>query len=118
MKKQMEILFGISAVLILSTAIYLGRNVRVTAQSPDNLSNSSHTLPTFLEKGKTYTFYGSNPENAVSGKVEKFDANSGWVYVNYVTYINVPKKRSFETKLIDGYCWINMNNVFSIGESK
>src|SRR5262245_52558660 len=106
----------VSIVLVIAT-IGSKSYLKASAKSTDAQSTGG-ALPSFLEKGKTYTFsfaassgseYGTNPVT-VAGKIEKFDGNSGWIYINYLTFVTTPKKKQLERRF-EGYGWINVNQA-------
>lgn len=115
----------LSAGVIFLAANFLGKvNSNARAESPGTQVNGPAVLPPFLEKGKTYSFsfgaslggeYGINPVLIV-GKIEKFEPNSGWVYINYLRYVNDPKKKEPGRKF-EGYGWINVNQAFQCVET-
>lgn len=99
------------SLLILS----VGQIVNSSVKANSNAQNKA-TLPYFLEKGKTYHFYFavSSPNNLqwLSGKVEKLDADAGWVNVSY--YVSVKKGKTSENVLQNS--WVNMSQVFQCFE--
>ena len=124
MKVRSFLLAGLFAGVIFFAANFLGRvNLNANAESSDSQVNGPAGLPSFLEKGKTYSFtfgashggeYVTDPVTIV-GKIEKFDANSSWVYINYLSYVTVPKKKVPERKF-EGYGWINIHQAFQCVE--
>ncbi len=112
-----------AALLIIN---YLGKgeilSARAMASEPlktQTVSNSP--LPAFLEKGKTYSFIfvansGSDVASSpigFTGRVEKFDTNSNWVFINH--YVSKRNGKTYENKY-EGFSWINMNLVFQCSE--
>jgi hypothetical protein len=117
MKARMFRSLGLIGVVLLFTLRSENMiDIRACAQTAGNQSKCNPVFPPFLETGKTYSFYVALPDNAVTGKVEKIDVNSGWVYVNYLIYVAIPnKKREYERKY-EGYGWVNMNLVYGCTE--
>ena len=89
----------------------------------NSIAQSKTALPAFLEKGKTYQFTfafsmgeyssSSTPPVRITGRVERLDADAGWVYINH--YVAERKGKVFEYKF-QGYSWININQVYECSE--
>ncbi len=120
------------AVLLVSIFLFVVNvgeraNFSVGARSADvpiSHANIKASLPSFLEKGKTYIFtfavslgdYNSHVTNPITmvGKIEKLDTDSGWVYINH--YVTIYQKGKLIDSRFEGYSWINTNHVFQITE--
>jgi len=119
------------AVLIIGASFLLMNigeriNPSVRARSGNSFNpevQGKAAFPSFLEKGKTYNFsfafstgeYSSSATFPVTiiGKVERIEADSGWVYINH--YVTKRKGKAFESKF-EGYSWININQVYQCSE--
>ena len=86
MKSRSFIFAGLIAGILLCAVIFGGgNNLKATARAADIQSSELPALPSFLEKGKVYTFYfgasiggqyGVNPVT-IMGRIEKIEAASG-----------------------------------------
>jgi hypothetical protein len=99
----------------VDSSIYAGKR-QVTAAE----GRPGAVFPSFLEKGKTYHLsfvvsYGEWPPVTMIGRIEKLDADSGWVYINH--YTDVKKGKIYEGKF-EGYSWININLAYQIFEKQ
>jgi hypothetical protein len=112
--------------LISGSLFITGAGERVALKSEKQqvttaVARPGTVIPSFLEKGKTYFFrfaYESTFQVVMTGRVEKIDAESGWVYINHNTYEEKGKKwegKKWE-RLYEGYSWININLVYQISE--
>jgi hypothetical protein len=88
MKASSFMLATFVSLLLFAANFGSESNLRERAKSTDTQSKGLTEQPSFLEKGKTYSFtfgaslggpYGTNPLT-ITGRIEKFDVNSSWVY--------------------------------------
>jgi hypothetical protein len=118
------VVVALCAALIIISYLGKGENLsaRPIASEPLKIQTVSNSpLPAFLEKGKTYSFIfvaNTGSDVAISpigftGRVEKFDTNSNWVFINH--YVSKRNGKTYESKY-EGYSWINMNLVFQCSE--
>jgi hypothetical protein len=126
MKASPVILAALIASMLLAVIGFGGgRYLKASGQSTDARSNDRIASPSFLEKGKTYTFfvgastgnqYGVGPV-ALAGRIEKIEPDSSWVYITNYTYMTVPKKKELVPKF-EGNSWINTAQVYQCIEVK
>lgn len=113
-------LVSITLIIVLLAFAHPERHERLSVQAQ---SNSPNVLPSFLEKGKTYTFtfvvsQGDYNVTApfplsITGRIEKMDSQTGWLYINHRVWVK--KGKAVESKY-EGYSWINFNQVFQCTE--
>lgn len=112
------------AVSVFLLAINIGGQLNSWARSGDRVAHFLETPvkaapPPFLEVGKVYQFrvafsIGDGSNVTATGKIEKIDAGSGWVYLNH--YVTTYRKGKPPESKYEGHSWINLSQVYECGE--